>query len=80
MSTKAANIFVKQLRTAFDEGRTYFVFNKLDELEAGPIGKDGALIRTFHDKSLFYVCARNMSDMIAISACNIPADLYRVYS
>lgn len=80
MSTKAANTFVKQLQTALREGRTYFVFNKMNEIEAGPIGKDGALIRTFHDKSLFYVNARNMPDMIAISACDIPADLYRVYS
>jgi hypothetical protein len=61
---KLATDLFKKLSRALSEGRTYFVFNKYAEMVAGPIGKDGANIRTFHDRELYYVNAKDMEEMV----------------
>lgn len=64
----SATLLFKKLLKALNEGRTYFVFNKFGEDVSGPIGKDGACIRTFHDRELYYVNAKNMEDMVKFSS------------
>ncbi len=66
----ASKLF-KKLSQALSEARTYFVFNKYDELEAGPIGRDGADIRTFHDRELYYVNAKDMEEMVKFMSGDI---------
>ena len=73
-----ATALFKKLSRALSEGRTYFVFNKYAEMVAGPIGKDGANIRTFHDRELYYVNAKDMEDMVKFMGGDT-GESYKVY-
>jgi hypothetical protein len=53
----------------------YFVFQG-SKLVAGPISKDGALVRTHHDPSLVYYVAQNTVQFEELKRGVIPAGLY----